>query len=125
MLPTHVRIHETATFSAPPTAVFDLVASVEGMKLFQGHGPIPAIREVHFDDGGGPTTPGSAAEIVNSDGSRHRERILAHERPRLHAIALSDFQPPFGALISGAEEILRFVPAGRGTRLERTFTFAL
>lgn len=116
-----LEIFEELVVHAPPDDVFALVASVEGMRLFEGYGMIPGIARVE------PSTAargvGTEDVVHNTDGTTHPERVVEHEPPRIYAVAIGPFEPPFGRLVRGIAERWELDEEGAATRVRRRFTF--
>jgi hypothetical protein len=121
-----VRLSETASFPAPPEAVWAALTDLDNMPLFSGYGPIPGIAEARWIDGSS-FRAGAVREIRNRDGSTHREDVAAAVAPTLLEDRIHGFTSPLRFLVREARDrfVLTAEQRGNGTRLERTFTLEL
>ena len=119
-----VEVTESVPVTASAEQVFDFVASEQGFLSFSGYGPIPGLKQVVFEQGSYQRV-GSESRVTNTDGSTHRERILACDRPRQFRVLIYGLSPPFGKLVRQIEERWSVTSEPRGCRLSRTFAFEL
>ena len=117
-----LSIRRTLNFAAPRERVFAAVTAPENLPLFTGYGPIPGVVEARPD---GPIATGTEFSVLNSDGSRHRERIELHDPPAHYRIRIFGFDSPFRFLVDHAIERLDFVERDGHTHVEREFCFTL
>jgi hypothetical protein len=119
-----VEVRESVLITASPEQVFDFVASEQGFLSFSGFGPIPGLKQVVFERGSYQRV-GSESRVTNTDGSTHRERIVACQRPHRFAVVIHDLSPPFGKLVTEIDELWQVVGEPTGSRLSRSFAFQL
>jgi len=119
-----IVVDESVVLAASPEAVWDFFLSDAGYALFVGHGPVPGLARVEWLSGNEQIV-GSIARAHNTDGSRHRERVVHSDRPRHYEIAIDDFSSPLRLLVREGRERVRFVAEGGATRIDRRFTFTL
>ena len=68
---------------------------------------------------------GSIGTVHNTDGSTHRERVDAIDRPRFYAVEIDRFSSAFRFLAEGTRETWELEATAGGARVDRTFTFRL
>ncbi len=119
-----VEVREAVTVAADAATLFDFLASEAGFLSFPGYGPIPGLARVEFERGS-YTVVGSESRVTNTDGSTHRERIVECVRPERFAVQIFELSGPFGWLVREIDERWQVSPSGAGSRLTRTFAFAL
>lgn len=117
-----LAIRRKLVFRSPHVEVFDSVTAVHNLTTFVGFGPIPGIAEAEH---AGPITEGSELRILNTDGSRHVERVEVLDPPTRYRIRIGGFDSPFRFLIDHATEQLDFHARDGGTTVEREFRFTL
>lgn len=111
-----LEILEATTLDAPIERAFDLIASIDGMLLFTGFGMVPGIARVE--------ELSDAEHLVhNSDGTRHRERVLEREAPTTYALSIGPFESPMQRLVTHAEERWELTADGSRTHARRRFRF--
>jgi Polyketide cyclase / dehydrase and lipid transport len=114
-----VEIRETFAVEAPVERVFGRVASVEGMELFTGWGMIPGIARVE------PSAPARAVGVedlvINTDGTRHRERVTALDAPWVYGVRIGPFESPLARLVDRMDERWELERRGHATVVRRSF----
>lgn len=118
-----VSIREEIVFDASPAKTWEAFASIEAMSTFVGYGPIPGIASARWIEGEGGT--GSVREVTNTDGSRHREEVIAFTPHQRMEDRIYGMTSPFRFLVREARDTFELSPDGEGTRLVRTFRFTL
>lgn len=109
--------------AAAPEAVFALSLDPGRFPAtFRGFGPIPAIRAITLH---AAPAVGSTRELLNSDGSRPRERITALEPARRHAYVLTGLRAPFSWLVRCGHADWTLAPSGVGTDVAWRYRFEL
>ncbi|MGH0035737.1 MAG: SRPBCC family protein [Myxococcota bacterium] len=119
-----IKTFARTTILARRERVFDIATANETLpRVFEGYGPVPAIREATIESGR-PPGPGEVRLVSNSDGSTIREEIDEWVRPRSHRYRLvSGFDPPFSWLIRSASGRWAFEEISTGTRVTWRFVF--
>jgi len=117
-MPTIIR---HAQFAAPPEVVWDHLADLGSMTSFVGWGPVPGIVDVRWENDDGFRVA-AIRLVTNSDGSRHREEILAAERGKLLADRIFGLGKPGSWLIAEILDTFELSErADGGTTMKRTF----
>jgi uncharacterized protein YndB with AHSA1/START domain len=121
--PVKVELTRTALFTAPPERVWELLTDMSLMALFNGWGPIPGIADAKWVEGDGH--PGSIRVVSNRDGTKHREEVMARERPTRIEDRIFALESPLRFMVHDVRDTFLLAAEGQGTRLRRTFTFEL
>ena len=121
-----IRVAAAVDVERPLEQVWDFAVAAETFpRLMHPLGPIPGIARVEML-GGRPLERGAERLVTMTDGSEVLEEILDAERPSRHRYRwLRPPAPPFNLLVRTGEGDWRFAAAGRGTRVEWTYTFDL
>jgi hypothetical protein len=119
----NIAIHETASIPMPLEKTWERFADIGAMTSFVGYGPIPGIQSARWLEGSGAV--GSVREIVNTDGSKHKEEVMVFDLHERIEDRIFDMTSPFRLMVREARDIFEFSAEGDGTRLERTFRFEL
>ena len=119
-----MQVEETVVFEASPPKVWALMTDLDAMTDFSGYGPIPGIKRAEWLTGNG-TNVGSVRRIENTDGSSHREEVMAVEPRRLLVDRIHALDSPLRFLVSEATDRFELAEEGDGTRLVRRFRFEL
>jgi hypothetical protein len=119
-----LTLGESIQLDAPPPLVWDTLADIGNLPLFTGFGPIPGIESARWirDDA---CRPGAVREVRNTDGSIHREEVLAASRPERLEDRIFAFDSPFRFIVRQGYDRFDLVPVGNRTELRRTFVFEL
>ena len=118
-----VVVREEIVFASSPENVWQRFADINTMESFVGYGPIPGIAYAKWIEGNG--AQGSVREVTNTDGSRHREEVVAFEPHHRMEDRIFGMTSPFRFLVREAHDSFEFSPDGDRTRLVRTFRFTL
>lgn len=111
------------TMPCGPHAVFALMVDPDRFpSMFEGYGPIPAIRSVTLD---APLAVGATRRIHNTDGSILTEQVTALDRPVRHAYTLVGFRPPFSWLVTRGESDWTLSTREPGTHVRWIYDFTL
>ena len=111
------------TMPCGPHAVFALMVDPDRFpSMFEGYGPIPAIRSVTLDT---PLAIGATRRIHNTDGTTLTEQVTALDLPVRHAYTLSGFRPPFSWLVTRGESDWALSAEESGTHVRWIYVFTL
>lgn len=111
------------TMPCAPDAVFALMVDPDRFpSMFEGYGPIPAIRSVTLDT---PLAVGATRRIHNTDGTTLTEQVTALDRPVRHAYTLGGFRPPFSWLVTRGESDWTLSAQASGTHVRWIYDFTL
>ena len=119
-----IAIRERALIPTTPERLYEHITSVEGFLSFPGRGPIPELREVTVE-ASTLRDAGARTRVINTDGSRHRQVVRVVGPPRRYEIRIHDLDSAFRFMVSHVDEAWELTPEGAGTRVLRTFEFAL
>jgi hypothetical protein len=118
-----IRVEETERIATDVRRLFEHCNDDEGVRSFRGWGPIPGVRDVRYLDG--PPCLGAARDIINTDGTTHRELFTAFDPPRGFEITIRQVAPPFGILVREIRDTFALTSIGRGAELVRVVHFYL
>lgn len=111
------------TMPCAPDAVFALMVDPDRFpSMFEGYGPIPAIRSVTLDT---PLAVGATRRIHNTDGTTLTEQVTVLDRPVRHAYTLGGFRPPFSWLVTRGESDWTLSAQASGTHVRWIYDFTL
>lgn len=118
-----LKIMESSRIVASIERVFDLTLDPAEADSFTGYGPIPGVVSIRELD---PVLgSGARREILNRDGSTHREQITAFTRPFCHVAEITGLKPPFAWLVGSMQDRWNFRQEGNDTVLDRSFEIRL
>lgn len=106
----------------PIEAVWAYLLDPTHLTDFAGYGPIPGIASARVE---GSEGLGMRRIITNTDGSTHREEVIAYEPPRRIVDRIDGFDSPVRLLARHITDEFRFEPRGEATELVRTFEVEL
>ena len=105
--------------SATPDEAFAFILDTSEWPRFTGYGPMPGIVHAATVDGA-PIHLGSVVEVTNTDGSRHREVVVAFERPSVYAVRM-ELPASVRLLLDRVEERVEIVGRPDGCEVTRRF----
>jgi hypothetical protein len=108
------------TTTKSPQALCDEVLDASSWKSFAGYGPIPGITQANMSDRSASWI-GTRFSVQNSDGSRHAETVIEYVPGDRLSLRMDGFTPPLGKFATHFVERWRFVTAGTGTLVVRSF----
>ncbi len=107
----------------PASAAFELSLDPDRFpSLFQGCGPIPAIRSITLDTA---LTVGATRRIINADGTVLTEQVTALDPPSRHRYSLTGFRAPFSWLVRRGDADWNFAADASGTQVRWDYDFVL
>lgn len=107
----------------PASAAFELsLDPARFPSLFQGCGPIPAIRSITLDS---PLTIGATRRIKNADGTVLTEQVTRLDPPSCHSYSLTGFRAPFSWLVRRGDADWNFAADASGTQVRWNYDFVL
>jgi hypothetical protein len=104
-----------------PQYIFDSFLQIEKWNDFKGFGIIPGIKTANFiikTD----SIKGTIIQVKNSDGSSHKEEILAFEKDTYLKIKMYDFSKPLSYFASFFIEEWALKKIEDGYKVERSMT---
>jgi hypothetical protein len=104
-----------------PQYIFDSFLQIEKWNDFKGFGIIPGIKTANFiikTD----SIKGTIIQVKNSDGSSHKEEILAFEKDTYLKIKMYDFSRPLSYFASFFIEEWALKKIEDGYKVERSMT---
>ncbi|MCW2844262.1 MAG: hypothetical protein JWN22_2178 [Nocardioides sp.] len=112
-----VRLERSRAFPVPVEHAFDVVLRTPLPGIFsRRYGALPAIREVHDQDGEWGTV-GQTRTIVLADGGTMRETLTQVQRPDRFGYVISDITGPMKLLGRSIEGLWTFDQVGTGVRI--------
>lgn len=117
---TPVVFHCDATLSSTPSQIVEAFLNLDNWPGFTGYGPLPGIRSAEFEVRT-PEILGTRIRVINTDGSRHEEVVVAWNPDCGFSLVLQNFTPPLSKLATHFVETWEFMPGPKGTLVRRTF----
>ena len=119
-----LEIIEVVAIAAPRTALWALLTDLDAMPLFAGFGPIPGIERARWIERDG-YEQGAVREILNRDGSMHREDVAVVRAPELLEDRIYAFTSPLRFIVCEGRDRFELNEHAGTTTLTRTFAFEL
>lgn len=104
-----------------PRYIFDSFMQIEKWNDFKGYGLIPGIKTANFILKS-ESIKGSIIQVENTDGSSHKEEILAFEKDKYLKIKLYDFSKPLSYFSTHFFEEWALKKMEDGYKVERSMT---
>lgn len=107
----------------PASAAFELsLDPARFPSLFQGYGPIPAIRSIVLDTA---LRVGATRRIHNADGTVLTEQVIRLDPPSRHSYSLTGFRAPFSWLVRRGDADWNFTSDASGTQVRWSYDFVV
>ncbi len=104
----------------PPEAIAQRILNVANWSDFAGYGVLPGVRSAELEVQTKEVV-GTRIKVLNTDGSRHVEEIVAWQPDRGLTLRLAEFSPPVSRLATHFDETWQFERVGNGTKVVRSF----
>lgn len=110
-----------ANYHHEPRFIFDFFIQIEKWNDFKGLGIIPGIKNANFIIKS-ESIQGSIIQVENTDGSSHKEELLAFEKDKYIKIKMYDFSKPLSYFANFFIEEWVLKKIEDGYKIERSMT---